>query len=201
MLREKRLRRLSSAFTLIEILAVVLIMGLAMSVVLPNLSSRQTSALKDQALGVAAQLELARQLAVVTGTPHRMLIDIETGAYRLEWFGELSEAEDIEGSEEKINLYPSVYQEVDLSPPSDDNVAYHPIDGRFGHDSLLDRDFFFEGLETAEGWFDSGEVMLVFDRDGTTDAAELVIADDYDNAYVLEVRPLLDTVRIFQDEG
>ena len=40
----------------------------------------------------------------------------------------------------------------------------------------------------------------VFEGDGTTDAAELVIADDNGNSLILEVRPLLDSVRIFDDE-
>jgi hypothetical protein len=172
-------------------------MGLAMALVLPNLGARQTSALREGAIEVAQQLELARQLAVVTGHPHRLLIDIEVGAYRLEWYGD---ADGEQGAGQAAPADPlAPPQEIDLSPPSE-SLAYNPVEGRFGDDSFLASDFFFEGLDTAEGWFDSGEIALVFERDGTTDAAELVISDDYGNSLVLEVRPLLDTVRIFDDE-
>lgn len=190
--------RLWSAFTLIEILAVILIMGLAMALVLPNLGVRQTSALRNEAVRVAAQLELARQLAVVTGRPHQMLIDVENGSFRLEWFGVAPEVEAIEESEAVDPYAPRTL--IDLGPPTDER-SYHPIDGRFGGDSFLASEFFFQGLDTAEGWFESGEIVLVFQSDGTTDAAELVIADDNGNAVILEIRPLLDTVRIFHDEG
>jgi prepilin-type N-terminal cleavage/methylation domain-containing protein len=193
--------RARSAFTLIELLAVLLIMGLAMALVLPNLGSRQTSELRDQAVLVAAQLELARQLAVVTGYPHRMLIDVESGAFRLEWFG--GRPEDQLGDEEEAppaDPY-GANQGYDFAPPTDDHLSYRPVDGRFGNDSFLDSDFFFDGLDTGEGWFDSGEIQLVFDRDGTTDAAELVIADDNGNSLILQVRPLLDSVRILDAES
>ena len=36
---------------------------------------------------MVAQLELARQRAIVTGIPHRVYIEIEDGAYRIEWLG------------------------------------------------------------------------------------------------------------------
>lgn len=204
----RRLGRLASAeapartplragFTLIEILSVLLIMGLAMALVLPNLGARRTSALHNEAVRVAGQLELARQLAVVTGRPHRMWIDVETGVFRLEWFGKASEEESFEDTE-PFDPY-ARRQPIDLSPPEDE-FAYHPVEGRFGSDSRLPSDFFFEGLDTAEGWFDSNEVALVFQGDGTTDAAELVIADDAGNSVVLEVRPLLDTIRILHDD-
>jgi len=173
-------------------------MGLAMALVLPNIGARRGSGLHDEAVRVAQQLELARQLAVVTGTPHRLLIDVEAGAFRLEWFGD-AEAEQAKEAEAPVDpLAPRAG--VDLSAPSEE-LSYQPIESRFGADSFLPPEFFFEGLETAEGWFDNGEIALVFDRDGTTDAAELVIADDYGNSLVLEVRPLLDTVRILDDQG
>jgi prepilin-type N-terminal cleavage/methylation domain-containing protein len=188
-----------SGFTLIELLAVLLIMGLAMALVLPNIAARQTSALHDEAVRVAAQLELARQLAVVTGYPHRMLIDVESGAFRLEWFG--GRPEDGPADETQPADPYGAPRTTDLSPPTDDHLSYRPVESRFGSDSFLDSDFFFDGLDTAEGWFDSGEIQLVFDRDGTTDAAELVIADTNGNALILEVRPLLDSVRIIDEEG
>ena len=178
-------------------MAVIVIMSVIMAVVIPNLGARQTSALHDEAVRIAGQLELARQLAVVTGSPHRMLIDVETGAFRLEWFGGLPDEEVVEEDGDAF----APRQKIDFSPPNDDHLFYRPIDSRFGINSYLDSDFFFQALDTDGGYFDAGEIQLVFQRDGTTDAAQLVIADGYGNTLALEVRPLLDAVRILDDEG
>ena len=66
-------------FSIIEIMAVVLIIGLLMTLVLPNLGSRRAAGLRDQARVVAGYLELARQRAIVTGKPHRLFLALEEG--------------------------------------------------------------------------------------------------------------------------
>ena len=60
-------------------MAVVLIMGLLLALIAPNLRIGGASALRDEALEVARRLELARQLAVTSGRPHRLLVDLENG--------------------------------------------------------------------------------------------------------------------------
>ena len=69
--------RRAAAFTLIEMLAVVALMGLMAAFVVPNLGSLQNRRLHAQARELAAQFELARQRSVVTGIPHRMWMDLE----------------------------------------------------------------------------------------------------------------------------
>lgn len=176
-------------------LAVVVIMGALLALVVPNLGFRRASALRDQARGLAGQIELTRQLAVVTGKPHRLLIDIEIGSYSIERFDLPSEtAESKEG-------IATGRRDYDLSPPRVSQLEYVPIENHFAKNNELDPDFFFEGLETAEGWFDDGLVNIVFDRDGTTDSAELVISDLDGRMVVLEVRPLIDRVMIRDATG
>jgi prepilin-type N-terminal cleavage/methylation domain-containing protein len=75
-----------SAFTLLEILAVVSIFALIAGLAMPNFSALHSRNLKQQAQRLVAQLELARQRAIVTGVPHRLYIDIDGSAYRIEWF-------------------------------------------------------------------------------------------------------------------
>jgi nucleoside-diphosphate-sugar epimerase len=111
-------------------------MGLAMALVLPNIGARRGSALHDEAVRVAQQLELARQLAVVTGTPHRLLIDVEAGAFRLEWFGDV---EGEQAADEEIPIDPLAPRAgVDLSPPGEE-LGYQPqVSVKEGLRRLLD---------------------------------------------------------------
>lgn len=186
-----------SGFTLIEMMAVVLIMGLMLALIAPNLRLGGASALRDEALEVARRLELARQLAVTSGRPHRLLVDLEGGEYRIEAYLPIPK-------DDAPAAVPGAYGAsslVDLSPPNDRAGEYQPLNNRFGQSVWLDPDFSFEGLETAEGWFDQGRVAVVFDWDGTTSPAELVIGDTEGRVVALEVRPLLDRVAVRDENG
>jgi prepilin-type N-terminal cleavage/methylation domain-containing protein len=191
-------RRRADGFTLIEMLAVVLLMALVLSIFVPNLGVLRASALRDQARRVAADIEFARQRAVMTGKPHRVLLDLEEGGYRVEWY--VSETDPLgEEEDEPAKLDLSGRAPLDLSPPVDEELAYQPIPEHLGRQRWLEEGFFFEGIQTPEGWLTRGEAQIVFESDGTTDDSELVIVDDDENAIRLEVRPLLDTVRIVEE--
>jgi len=84
--------RRRAGFTLIEILAVVAILGLTAAMVVPNLGMLGQRALRDQARELAAQIELGRQRAIMTGTPHRLLIDLDVASFHLEWLTTEAEA-------------------------------------------------------------------------------------------------------------
>ncbi len=130
-------------------------------------------------------------MAVVTGKPHRLLIDIEAGAYSIERFDKAN-GDDESAADALPEILPG--RDYDLSPPKSRELEYRPVENQFARNNELDIDFFFEGLETGEGWLDSGLVNIVFDRDGTTDPAELVVSDLEGRMVVLEVRPLIDRV-------
>lgn len=188
-------------------MAVVLIAGLLLALVVPGLSTTRVATIRATAREMAAHLELARQRAVMTAAPHRVLIDLEEGAYRVEWY--VSEARatgqpeapptlDVPSDDPADYLSP-VEQEISLAPPEDDGTAFHPIPNRAGRFSYLDDRLYFEGVDTSEGWLEGGEVEVVFDWDGTTDSTEIVISDVDDHTMRLEVRPLLDMVRIVEE--
>jgi prepilin-type N-terminal cleavage/methylation domain-containing protein len=190
--------RRGAGFTLIEIMAVVLIMGLMMAFVVPSLSTVRSSTLRDGAIRLAGSLELARQRAVVTGKAHRVLLDLEEGSYSIEWW--VSENESLGlpalAEPEPFDLGGT---SLDLSPPVEEAMDYYPIPTRFGSLVWLEDELFFDGVDTLDGWLDGDQVAIVFQRDGTSDPAEIVIADDYDGRIYLAIEPLLDTVRIFDE--
>ncbi len=180
-------------------MAVVLILGLLMSVLLPALGAGGGRMLRQQGDRIAATLELARQRAIVTGKPHRVILDLERGGFTVEWL--VTEARAFPGRDDDFvedELLSS--NSIDLSPPKEDVLDYYPIPNAvFGRWDFLERGYFFEGVDTSEGWIESGEVYLVFDWNGTTEASQIVISDPDNRSLDLDVAPLLDTVRIHEE--
>jgi prepilin-type N-terminal cleavage/methylation domain-containing protein len=188
-----------AAFTLIEILAVVAILALTAAVVLPNLGMLGQRALRDQAQELAAQIELARQRAIMTGTPHRLQIDLDQATFRLEWF--TTEAAAFGEAPPPPPGEPDLFGQapLDLSAPRRAERSFYPIPGMFGRIRELDPDVQFAGLETPEGWVTRGEVSVGFDRDGTASYTEIYLEDSSGRGISLDVMPLDDVVRIRDD--
>jgi len=188
-------------FTLIEIMAVILILGLAMALLLPAVGAGGGAKLHRQGERLAAVLELARQRAVVTGKPHRVVIDLHQGSYFVEWLVKPAKAEDEEAPEPIESLAAVEGNQIDLAPPLSETPEYFPIPNRFGGVDWLDDGFFFEGVDSAEGWIERGEVFVVFDWDGSTDAAEILISDPDTRTIEIGVAPLLEQVRIRDEKS
>jgi prepilin-type N-terminal cleavage/methylation domain-containing protein len=184
-----------AGFTLIEILAVVAILALLATFVAPNLGALRERRLHNEALQLAAQIELARQRSVVTGVPHRVLFDLEDAGYRIEWLGD-EEA----GGAALADLDLNGASPLPLSAPPAGIREFEPIPGLYGEFTWLDEPLYFAGLETAEGWIERGDTFLEFGRDGSGSHTEIVIEDGSGRRIVLAVLPLDDAVR-FVDEG
>lgn len=194
-------------FTLIEMMAVVLIIGLMFGLFLPNLDAARMSRLEDQAREVARRVQLARERAIMTGAPHRVWLDVEEGAMRVDWFVDEERASRaIDGGAFEPEPPPDAVldargrTEISLAPPQSVERDYYPVPNRFGNLDLLPVDYSIVGVDTTEGFIDVGEVQLVFGSDGSTDYAEVFVADAYENRVIVEIQPLLDRVRIRRDE-
>lgn len=185
-----------AGFTLIEILAVVLIIGFISAMVFPNLRLSGSSGRHDQALNVASHLELARQNAVMTGKIHRVLLNVDDGSYRVEWY--VRESGDDDDYDSFAARQRSIWQrqDSDVFKPPVTGLAYEPIPGQFGNRSYLADPFYFDGVDTSDGWLDAGDVAVVFEHDGTTDRSQIVITDPDGFATTLDILPILDSVRI-----
>jgi len=193
-------------FTLIEMIAVVLILGLAMSLVVPNLSATRVNRLRDQAKKIAHQLETARQRAITSGTPHRLFIELEEGYFRVDWWVDEATAypEDFEDDPallaadadgEPLPAY-DLSGPIPMSPPLGDEPDFFPMSGRFGRPTHLPDDYYFVGVDSESGWYESGGVEIVFGPDGVAEYSEIRLADAWDNVVVLQVEPLLELIRI-----
>lgn len=198
-------------FTLIEIIAVVAIFGMVFSLGIPQLNSSKKRLLGNEAETLAASLEYARQRAIMSGVPHRVLVDLENGAYRTEWWvteqqayaalessGNAPLAGDLTGGT-AAGSGDSTYDSrspLDRYPPKREERDYYPVPNRqLGAFTWLNDAILFSGLDGSSGWIETGEVQIAFDADGTTDFALLELADADGNYLTLEIEPILDRIR------
>ncbi len=194
-----------AGFTLIELMAVVAIMMLIFGLGLPRLAASPWAALDAEAERLAQTLRFARQRAIMTGTPHRLLIDLEEGGYLVEWLMS-EEAEEGGGLADLATLLaegPGADEGgselLAFTPPRRGERDYYPIPSRrMGTFQWLDEAHYFIGIDGPGGWVEGGDYEIVFGADGLTDAAMLQLADAEDHQITLELEPLLQHVRVFR---
>jgi type II secretion system protein H len=192
----------ASGFTLIEMMAVVVIMGMVFALGVPRLGTSKLRILKQEAEAIASSVDFARQRAVMTATPHRVFIDLENGGYRIEWLTTeegafAAVAEQQEGLQfDEPDFDDAEEAPLDLRPPPRGEREFYPVPNRrFGSFSWIDDAVYFVGLDSPAGWIEGGDVVIGFEADGTTEFSLLEIADADDNHLTLEIEPLLDRVR------
>lgn len=183
----------------------MLIGALLMSFMVPNLSALGSRALRSEAEKLVAAIDLGRQRSVMTGSPHQLVINIEERGYGLEW--ERTEAPTKPPKRAAGDLtYTSddaaftADDRLSLAPPEDDVRAFSPLPGLMGQFEPLSDQIAFKGVETTGGWVDLGEVIVRFERDGSSTFSTIVLADSGGHEAHLEILPLADSVRILYEE-
>jgi type II secretory pathway pseudopilin PulG len=175
-------------------LAVVLIMGLVASIVIPAVGARSARQLRDQANHLANDLEFARQRTVMTAIPHRVFLDLDGAAYRVEWYVNEDEAVDKETPPPDLDAELSGQKRLDLRPPREQERSFHPLPTGLGRTVLLTDGIEFGSIVTNQGPVDRGAVTITFARDGTVDATTIVLLDASGHRIALEVAPLDEAV-------
>ncbi len=207
--RPERQRRPGAAaragFTLIEMIAVVAIIAMVFAIGIPRLGGSSWDPLESEAESIAQSLRFARQRAIMTGVPHRLLINLEDGGYQIEWFVSEERATSAVGDDSSAFAFgdqamggdSEAEAPIDLLPPRVQERDYFPIpSSRMGKVHWLDDALYFVGVEGASGWIEGGDYPIVFYVDGTTEAARLEIADADDKHVTLEIEPILDRVHV-----
>ncbi len=196
-----RARPRSPGFTLIELLAVVLIIALMAGLVMPRMSVRSGRLVREEARRLGADLEYARQQTLVTGIPHRVFIDLEGEAWRVEWY--VTEAEAL-GLPQDPAAAPAAAsgddEEPDLAPPQGAKREFLPVPSELGRVEGLEREIHFAEVRTATARVTSGNVVVAFAPDGTADPTSIVLTDEDGHRVVVDVEPLEDSVRIHNDD-
>ena len=187
--------RSTRGFTLIELMAVVALFALLAGLIAPRVGSLTHRTLRQRAEQMAADLELARQRAVVTGVTHRVLVDLEAGGYRIEWLATEAEAQGLE-PEPVAPLDLRGQAPIPLEAPLAELREYRPVPGKLGDFVQLEDSLALAGVETPGGWIDRGEASVEFERDGSAATSSIFVDDEDGRRIVLEVLPLSDAVRI-----
>jgi prepilin-type N-terminal cleavage/methylation domain-containing protein len=191
--------RLRPGFTLIEMLAVVALIALVGAFVVPNVAQMGVQPLRDAGERLAADFELARERATILGVPHRVVIDLEGGAWQVEWYVTEARALGLEEEAAESAAADTSRATLDLAPPRDEEVAFHPIPDFLDSPALLGPGFAFVGLETTAGPVTRGSVAIPFEADGSTDPVRLALMDEDRRRVSLAIEALEERVRVEQD--
>jgi general secretion pathway protein H len=188
--------RRSAGFSLIEVLAVLVIFALLAGVVLPNFGIRSARILDEESQRLASSLEFARQRAVMTGRTQRLILDLDRNTYQLEAFGP---PPGVEFEEEELAALAPAEEDLThpaLSPPVREDLDYYPLPGTPGEVQRIEDEVFVEGVEYSAGTATEGVFQVVFERDGTADWAILRLANQSGRRVALHIEYLADSVTI-----
>ena len=196
-----RMRRAAlGGFTLIEIMAVVAIFALLMGLLAPRVGSITGRDLDQAARKLGSRVDVARQRASLTGIPHRVLIDLEGGGYRVEWW--VTEAQNLGVPEEAPPPLDLRGQgPIPMTPAQTGAAEYLPLPGLLGRFEWLGDSVVITGVDTEAGFTDRGEVAIEFDYDGTASDTSVHLEDENGRRIALDVLPLADGVRIHVEES
>ncbi|MFB3117545.1 MAG: Tfp pilus assembly protein FimT/FimU [Myxococcota bacterium] len=186
-----------AGFSLLEILAVLLIGGLLMSLTLPNFGILQSHKLRQSAERIVERVDFGRQRAVMTGIPHRLVVDLDAGTYKLEWQGEKSANA---APAAKPATGPGIDAMLSLAPPPAVERNFEAVPGPLGQLETLGKGIEFAWIETPGGDVDFGEAFITFAGDGTSSYTMLVLNEPGGGELALEILPLAETVRILDED-
>jgi prepilin-type N-terminal cleavage/methylation domain-containing protein len=201
--RQRPDRGARAGFTLIELMAVVLILGLMATLLGPPLGLARGRALEEAADRIGAACELARQRAVMTGRDHRVVLDLDWGVHRVEW----QPPPDPPSEREPAAKTPpdgevGAASPIDLAPPVETVLEFFPIPSEPGRDARLPDGIVLVAVELEDSEVREGRVVIGFPPDGTADPARVWLADeDAGSSLRIDVLPLADAVVVTREDA
>ena len=76
-------RRIGKAFTLIELMIVIVVIGIAAAMAIPMMSSATSFQIRAAANVIAGDLEYAKSMAISHGQPYSVVFDIDNESYEI----------------------------------------------------------------------------------------------------------------------
>lgn len=187
----ERRERALGGFTLIEIMAVVVILLLIAAVAIPRLALVTSQTAIDDGRKLASALDFAREKALSVGRAHRVVVDLDHGQYWIEAQPPRDE------SEPRLTFADA--DPLPLVAPSTEAVDFAPLPGQAP--TPLGANVHFVGLSSDDGDASDGTAHVVFAPDGTTPAASLQLAAGDSLRVRVDVAPFADPTRVTLDES
>ena len=186
--RTGRARDCRSAFTLIELMVVIVLIGIMTAMILPEMKGTYEDALlRSTGRELVSVCSLASSHAVSANQAHRLRLDPKTGHYSIERGAadlgdkgrsvpvrEVPGGEGVLDTRIAIEIYKSGDQSTDVAEPDSAPVA---------------------GSHAQAGPPDDG---ITFYPDGTADASEIVLRDRDGFRLALRINPVTARVRIIE---
>lgn len=190
-------RRRRPGFTLLEVMAVVLLLSLLAAVALPALGRSQAGAAEEDAREVAAAIEYARRSALATRQDHRLILDLREARW---WVERRERPRDPESdlAPGEITIWGN-QSDLPLTAPRTTLGEYQPVSGLVGQGNVLRDDVFFGGAETATGWIDDGQLQIEVRADGQIDAVEIHLVTAERDRIRIAIAALDEHVGIYTD--
>ncbi|MSP93065.1 MAG: type II secretion system protein GspH [Myxococcales bacterium] len=193
-----------AGFTLIELMVVVLLVALVTAAVVVGVGNLRGASVQAEAGKVAVAVRYLYNLSVLTGRAHRLVIDVDAGA----WWGEEQTSADpceaflLPGNEPdkpaRKGKGKAGTDEAD-APPSDS--GFEAAKSQLLQRSDLDKGIRFLGVMTTHQQepSDRGQAFVYFFPNGTTEHALIWLKEDDvedADAMTVEVQPLQGTARL-----
>jgi len=177
-----------SAFTLIELMVVILLIGILTAVILPEMrGSFQDALLRSTSRQLINVFDVASSHAISVNRACRVRLDHRTGRYAIEMVtrhheaeGRVMPANDVPGGEGQLDTRISV--ELRQTAPvavGDTNQAPATV-------------------SQPEGQPELAESAITFYPDGTADAGEILLRDQDGFRLVLRINPITSRVRVIE---
>jgi prepilin-type N-terminal cleavage/methylation domain-containing protein len=179
-------------FTLIEIMAVVMIFVLIAAVVGPRITQLSSQTLSDEGKQLAATLDFTRGKALALGRPHRVMLDLDNAQY---WI----EAQPPTLAPEPVLAWAEL-EELPLVAPRDERGDFAPLAGVSGRPVALRSGVRLAGLDSdVAGSARAGVVAVEFAADGSASAAVISLENSSGMRVTVSVAPFADPTRVAFD--
>ncbi len=181
------------AFTLIELLIVLAIVGLVLGLGYPQLKRIYRSSLRSAAAQMAGMIRYGYDISVIKGRIHRVVFDFDKAVYRLE----VSNTDELVSLEEETSQDEAKKKEEREQPLSEEEPQkvppFSPAEGEAGKDRNLPSGIIFDSVEnvSTKKKVTSDFAYLYFFPSGMTEDVIIRFSGEKSNTgfYSLRINP------------